>query len=52
MSEKKRRIVTVTAQCVVCKHRREIKAGEVPLGGLPECDKCHSVMVAVKASGR
>lgn len=42
----------VIAQCVACGARREIKPGEVPKGGMPTCDKCYCVMVAVEAKSR
>lgn len=44
--------VTVTAECIACKHRREIKPGEVPAGEVPFCEKCFNPMVAVRASAK
>lgn len=44
-------MTTVTAKCVTCGNTREIHAGEVRPGDMPECAKCYSVMVAVSAQG-
>ncbi len=43
---------TVTAECVGCRSRREIEAGEVAPDSLPFCNKCGSPMVAVRATAR
>jgi hypothetical protein len=58
---------TVTAKCTVCGLTKEIKAGveiwfngqsigtvtaEIKKGDMPMCDKCGSVMIAVKAVTR
>jgi len=44
--------VTVTAECVVCGSRRDIKPGDIPAGETPFCEKCYSPMIAVKASAK
>ena len=36
----------IIAKCVACGAKREIKAGEVPQGEQPMCEKCFSPMVA------
>jgi hypothetical protein len=41
-------VVTVTAKCVSCGTHREIKAGEIPQGDHPHCQKCYMPMVAVQ----
>jgi len=41
---------TVTARCVSCGATREIEEFEVPPGEQPQCHKCFSIMVAVKAT--
>jgi hypothetical protein len=41
---------TVTVQCVACKDRREIAAGEVGRGDVPMCQKCFMPMVSVRAA--
>lgn len=46
------REAVVIAKCIGCGHRREIRAGEVPKGQMPECPKCYSVMVAERAEVR
>lgn len=43
---------TVTAQCVSCKKKRKIKAGEIPKGDQPMCDDCYMPMVAVSAESK
>ena len=50
MGEAKRE-ATVTAKCMGCGHKREIKAGEVPAGMMPTCDRCYGVMIAHSAQG-
>ena len=53
MSEDKKPVtITVTAECVACKARREIRAGEVAPGDMPMCDKCYSPMVAIRAQAK
>ncbi len=44
--------VTVTVQCVACKARKEIVAGDVSPGSVPFCDRCHNPMVAVSAKAK
>ena len=39
----------VTAKCVRCGEKREIRAGEVPAGSHPMCEKCFMPMVPVEA---
>lgn len=39
----------VTAECIGCKARRDIRAGEIPKEEVPMCQKCFNPMVAVKA---
>ena len=39
----------LTAKCISCGDKREVKAGEVPKGEMPMCDKCGSIMIAEKA---
>lgn len=39
----------VTAKCVACGKKREVRAGEVPNGDMPMCE-CGSPMVAVSAA--
>jgi hypothetical protein len=41
--------VEVKAKCVMCSATKTVKAGEVPQGEVPMCDKCFSPMVAVSA---
>jgi len=41
-----RREPVVVAKCVGCGATREIKAGEVPPGSHPMCEKCYMPMVA------
>ena len=43
------RETVVIAKCVGCENKREIRAGEVPSGDVPMCDKCFMPMVAEKA---
>jgi hypothetical protein len=40
---------TVITKCVSCNEKREIKAGEVPPGEHPMCEKCFMPMVPVEA---
>jgi hypothetical protein len=42
----------VTAKCVGCGHKREIRAGEIPKGEMPMCPKCFMPMLADKAIRR
>lgn len=42
--------IKVIAKCVSCGDKREIKAGEVPKGGMPMCDKCGFVMIAEEST--
>lgn len=50
---KKRDVETVViAECVACKARKEIHAGEVREHDMPVCDKCYSPMVAVSARAK
>lgn len=42
----------VIARCVSCQHEQDVKAGEVPEGEVPMCEKCMSPMVAVRAEFR
>ena len=46
----KMREATVTARCVFCGVRREIKAGEVAANDVPTCEKCYGPMVAERAT--
>jgi hypothetical protein len=39
----------VIAKCIGCGYEREIKAGEIPKGEMPQCPKCFMPMVAEKA---
>jgi hypothetical protein len=39
----------VIAKCVGCGKKREIKAGEIPSGSHPMCDKCYMPMIATEA---
>lgn len=41
--------VAVTCRCVNCGAKRDIRAGEVPKGDIPMCEKCYSPMVAESA---
>ncbi len=43
------KIIEVIVKCIACGNRRDIKAGEVPKGEMPMCDKCGSIMIAEKA---
>ncbi len=45
-------VMTVTAECIGCHARREIRAGEVPAGEQPTCSVCFMPMVAKGASMR
>ena len=40
---------TVTAKCVGCGHRQEIKPGEVKADDVPICPKCYMPMIAESA---
>lgn len=40
--------IIVVAKCI-CGNKREIKAGEIPKGDHPCCDKCGMPMIAEKA---
>jgi hypothetical protein len=42
----------VIAECIVCKHRKEIRAGEVAKDDVPMCPRCFNPMVAVSASAK
>jgi len=42
--------IIVTAKCIGCGEKREIKAGEIPEGEQPMCEKCFMPMVAQKAT--
>lgn len=42
------RVGVVTAKCVVCGHRHDYQAGDVPAGHHPMCPKCYGPMVAVE----
>lgn len=42
-------MVRITFKCVSCGQRQEISLDNVPLDGVPMCDKCFSPMVAVGA---
>lgn len=42
--------ITVTVQCVACKARKEIVAGDVSPDSVPMCDRCYNPMVAVSAT--
>lgn len=46
------RDVTVTAQCIGCGARREIRAGEIAPDDMPMCDQCMMPMIAVSAKVR
>ena len=41
--------IVVIVKCISCGNKRDIGAGEVPVGEMPFCDKCGSVMIAEKA---
>ena len=45
-------MITVTAKCVGCGAKREIKPGEVPKDEVPMCEKCFMPMVAESAKSR
>jgi hypothetical protein len=50
---KKREVETVViAECVACKARKEIHAGEVGKNDMPTCDKCYNPMVAVSVKAK
>ena len=34
----KPKTIKITAKCMSCENRREIKAGEIPKGEMPMCD--------------
>lgn len=38
----------LTAKCISCGNKEEVKAGEVPTGTMPMCDKCGSIMLIEK----
>jgi NAD-dependent SIR2 family protein deacetylase len=42
-------MITVIAKCIGCGNKREIKAGEIPQGEQPCCDKCGMPMIAESA---
>lgn len=46
---KKETTTIVIAKCVSCGAEKEIKAGEIPVGEVPMCDKCFSPMMAKEA---
>jgi hypothetical protein len=53
MAKKKLPIETVViVECIFCRNQRVIKAGEVPAGDFPMCEKCYNPMVAIKAEQR
>lgn len=41
--------VVVIVECVGCKARREIGAGEIKEGDFPTCERCSMPMVTLKA---
>ena len=45
----KTREAVVRARCVCCGHERDIRAGEVPEGQQPYCERCMMPMVAKEA---
>jgi len=45
-------MVTVIAECLFCKIRKEIKPGEIGKDDMPMCPKCFGPMVAVSAKCR
>ena len=42
----------VIAKCIGCGEKREIRAGEIPKGEQPCCDKCGMPMIADRAEIR
>jgi hypothetical protein len=48
---KNARTVTVEVQCIMCKTKRDIKAGEIAPGDHPMCNKCFGPMVPTRAHG-
>ena len=48
----RQRGVVVTAECVGCKKRREIRDGEIAPGDMPMCTICFMPMIAVRATLR
>jgi hypothetical protein len=46
---KERKMKSITAKCVGCGVKREIKEGEIPSDGCPMCNVCGMPMVAVSA---
>jgi NMD protein affecting ribosome stability and mRNA decay len=46
------REAVVTAKCVKCGTKRDIRAGEIPEGSHPMCEKCFMPMIAVKATSQ
>ena len=42
--------IKVKVKCISCGHKKDVKAGEVPKGEMPMCDKCFSIMIAVEAT--
>ena len=44
--------VIVIVECVNCKDTREVKAGEVPQGEMPMCEKCFNPMIAKRSEYR
>jgi hypothetical protein len=42
-------MVTVIAKCIGCGDKREIKAGEIPVGEQPMCQKCFMPMIVESA---
>lgn len=49
MKRQTKREAVVIARCVGCGAEREIRAGEIPQGQHPMCDKCFMPMVAKEA---
>jgi hypothetical protein len=39
----------VIAKCIGCGNKKHIKAGEIPKGEQPICDKCFMPMIAERA---
>lgn len=44
--------VIVIAKCIACDFKKEIKAGEVPIGENPMCPNCFMPMVAESAKAK